>query len=253
MLPALRSAASGLLAHQLMMDVTADNLSNVNTPGFKRSLPRFEDLMGPAGGRGPEPLDRIGLGTRVREVRRDFAQGVVEQTENQLHLCVEGEGFLAVRLEDGTLGYVRAGVLGVDGEGRLTLNGRFLLEPPIRMPAGVWQPVIDERGTVRARVDGDREEEIGRIFLARFQNPQGLVLKGDCVLVPTAASGDPVINLPGEEGLGLLRQGFLERSNVDVAEEMVRMITALRAYQLNSRMLQASDEALDAANRIVRG
>lgn len=253
MLPALRSAASGLLAHQLMMDVTADNLSNVNTPGFKRSLPRFADLVGPADGRGSEPLDRIGLGTKPGEVKRDFRQGTVEQTENPLHLCVEGEGFFVVRLEDGTPGYVRAGVLGLDGEGRLTLNGRFLLEPPIRMPASVWRPVVDGSGIVRARLEGDREVEVGRIVLARFQNPQGLASRGDCILLPTEASGAPVVDFPGEGGLGLLRQGFLERSNVDVAEEMVRMITALRAYQLNSRMLQASDEALDAANRMVRG
>ncbi|MBC7254004.1 MAG: flagellar hook-basal body complex protein [Actinobacteria bacterium] len=253
MLPALRSAASGLLAHQLMMDVTADNLANVNTPGFKRALPRFTDLVGPAGGGGLEPLDRIGLGARPGEVSVDFRQGMVEQTENPLHLCVEGEGFFAVRLEDGTLGFLRAGVLGVDGGGRLTLNGHFLLEPPIRMPAGARQPVVDEKGVVMVRMDGQGEEEVGRIFLARFPNPQGLERRGDCLLVPTTASGDPVVNLPGEEGLGLLRQGFLERSNVEMAEEMVRMITALRAYQLNSRMLQASDEALDAANKIVRG
>lgn len=253
MLPALRSAASGLLAHQLMMDVTADNLANVNTPGFKRSLPRFTDLMGPNGERGAEPLDRIGLGTRPEQVGRDFRQGVAERTDNPYHLCVEGEGFLVIRLEDGTLGYSRAGVLGVDAQGRLTLNGRYFLEPPISLIPGERELVVDEMGTVRASSEGGQEEELGRILLARFPNPQGLEARGEGVFLATTASGDPVLNPPGEEGLGLLRQGCLERSNVDVAEEMVRMINALRAYQLNSRMLQAADESLDAANKMVRG
>jgi flagellar basal-body rod protein FlgG len=158
-----------------------------------------------------------------------------------------------VHLEDGSLGFMRAGVLGLDAEGRLTLNGRYFLEPPLRLDPGVTELVVDERGAVRVPVPGGGEEEIGRIILARFPNPQGLEARGDGIFVATAASGEPVADLPGEGGLGLLRQGCLERSNVDVADEMVRMITALRAYQLNSRMLQACDEALDAANRIVRG
>lgn len=252
MLPALRSAATGLIAHQAMMDVTANNLANVNTPGFKRSLPRFTDLLHPQAGRGGEPLDRIGGGVRVDEVRRDFRQGIMEATENPYHLCVEGEGFFAVRLEDGSLGFARAGILGVDASGRLTLNGRFFLEPPLQLPPGGKELVVDERGTVRVRTASGEERELGRIGLARFPNPEGLEARGDGIFLPTEASGQPVTALPGEEGTGLLRQGYLERSNVDVADEMVRMISALRAYQLNAKMVQASDEALDAANRIVR-
>ena len=252
MLPALRSAATGLLAHQVMMDVTAANLANVNTPAFKRSLPRFTDLLHPERGGGLEPLDRIGRGARVDEVRRDFRQGVMEATEDPYHLCVEGEGFFAVRLEDGSLGFTRAGVLGVDASGRVTLNGRFFLEPPLVVPPGGKELVVDERGTVRVRTASGEERELGRIPLARFPNPEGLEARGEGIFLPTAASGDPLTALPGEEGMGLLRQGYLERSNVDVADEMIRMITALRAYQLNAKMVQASDEALDAANRIVR-
>lgn len=253
MLPALRSAATGLLAHQVMMDVTAHNLANVNTPGFKRSLPRFSDLLYPEGRRGNEPLDRIGRGVRVDEVRRDLRQGMMEATENPYHLCVEGEGFFAVRLEDGSLGYTRAGIIGLDSEGRLTLNGRFFLEPPLQLPPGGKELMVDQRGTMRFRTPSGEERELGRIPLTRFNNPEGLEARGDGILLATEASGVPVSALPGEEGMGLLRQGYLERSNVDVADEMVRMISALRAYQLNAKMVQASDEALDVANRIVRG
>ncbi len=253
MLPALRSAATGLLAQQVVLDVTAHNLANVNTPGFKRSLPRFTDLLYPEGRRGNEPLDRIGRGVRVEEVRRDLSQGIMEATENPHHLCVEGEGFFAVRLEDGSLGYTRAGILGVDSSGRLTLNGRFFLEPSLLLPPGGRELVVDQRGTVRVRTASGEERELGRIPLARFPNPEGLEARGDGIFLATDAAGLPVSALPGEEGTGFLRQGYLERSNVDVADEMVRMISALRAYQLNAKMVQASDEALDVANRIVRG
>ncbi len=252
MLPALRSAASGLLAHQLMMDVTAHNLANVDTPGFKRSLPRFGDLVSTGGRAGAEPLDRIGSGVQTAEVRMDFRQGIMERTDSPYHLCVEGDGFFMVRLEDGSLGYTRAGVLGVDAGGRLTLNGRHFLEPPVVLPPGGKELAVDERGEVRVRTDSGQEERLGFIFLARFTNPQGLEARGGGVYVTTPASGEPVVNLPGEEGLGLLRQGYLERSNVDVADEMARMIFALRAFQFNSRMFQVVDESLDAANRMVR-
>lgn len=249
---ALRSAASGMSARQWAMDVTADNIANVSTPGFKGSSPRFTDLL-----YGVEPGSSgevaVGRGVRMSETRKDFSMGVLENDGERYHLAIEGEGFFQVRLPDGGLGYTRAGVIGVDGEGWITVGGGYLLEPPLRVPEGSSDLTVSSDGRVTVTSGEGEEVELGYIVLARFINPGGLLARGDGILSASEASGPPRTALPGGEGMGLLRQGFLERSNVDLAREMTALITSLRVYQLNARMVQVADQALGEANNIVRG
>ena len=238
----------------MAMDVTANNISNISTPGFKCATARFTDLLYGAE-RGASGNVAMGMGTRVSEVGRDFGMGALESSGNARHLAIEGEGFFQVRLPGGGVGYTRAGLLGVDGEGNLTLAAGLFLEPPLTLPEGAVASslAVDERGLVTATGADGKSVEVGRIVLARFVNPAGLEARGDGVLLPTGASGAPVSAVPGEAGAGLLRPGFVERSNVDLAREMVEMIAALRAYEMNAKMVQSADEAMGMANNIVRG
>ncbi len=252
MMQALRTAASGMSMQQLAMDVTANNISNLSTPGFKGSAPRFTDLL--YGARpGPNGDILTGMGAGVSEVRKDLSPGVLENTGDAYHLAIEGEGFFQVRLPGGGVGYTRAGLLGVDGEGNLVLAGGLYPEPPLRLPEGWTGLAVDERGLVTVTGTDGEAVEVGRLVLARFVNPAGLEARGDGVLLATEASGPPLSALPGEAGTGYLRQGFMESSNVDLAREMVEMITALRAYEMNAKMVQTADESMAVANNILRG
>ncbi|MBC7229595.1 MAG: flagellar hook-basal body complex protein [Actinobacteria bacterium] len=251
MMQAMRSAASGMSMQQLAMDVTANNISNVSTPGFKGYAPRFTDLLY-GSHRGPAGVVLVGMGAGVSEVRRDLASGAFENDGDPFHLAIEGEGFFQVRLPDGGVGYTRAGLLGVDGEGNLVVGAGMLLEPPLALPQGTSGFAVDERGLVTVTGADGKMIEVGRMVLARFVNPAGLEARGDGVLLATEASGPPLSALPGEGGAGFLRQGFLEYSNVDLAREMVEMITALRAYEMNAKMVQTADESLGVANNILR-
>ncbi|NPV60607.1 MAG: flagellar hook-basal body complex protein [Actinobacteria bacterium] len=252
MIQALRTAASGMSAQQLAMDVTANNISNLSTPGFKAGSARFTDLLY-AARRGPSGDIFLGMGAGVGEVRRDSALGVLENDGDSSHIAIEGEGFFQVRLPGGGVGYTRAGILGVDGEGNVVIAGGMLLDPPLTLPQGTSRFSVDERGLVTVTGEDGGTSEVGRIVLARFVNPAGLEARGDGVLLETPASGPPTSSVPGEAGTGLLRQGFLESSNVDLAREMVEMISALRAYEMNAKMVQTADESLAAANNILRG
>ncbi len=237
--------------HQLAMDVTANNISNISTPGFKGSVSRFTDLL--YGARpGPNGEILTGMGAGVSEVRKDFSSGALENVGDPYRLAIDGEGFFQVRLPGGGVGYTRAGLLGVDGDGNLILSNGLYLEPPLRLPEGWSGLQVDERGLVTVTgAEGD-VLEVGRLVLARFMNPAGLEARGDGVLLATEASGPPMSALPGEAGTGLLRQGFVESSNVDLAREMVEMITALRAYEMNAKMVQTADESMAVANNILR-
>lgn len=244
------------------IDNIANNLSNVNTAGFKRARVSFQDLvyqnMGVAGAPSTESTQyptgmQIGLGTRPISTSKQHSQGVLMQTENPLDLAIEGEGLFQVTMPDGTIAYTRDGAFKIDGEGNLVTSDGFKLEPAITIPADATAITVGADGTITALTPGSPEpQEIGKISLARFINPAGLMATGRNLLVETAASGSPVIGDPGMEGMGTLASGFLEMSNVDVVKEMVEMIRAERAYQINSRVIKGADEMMQIIADIKR-
>jgi len=262
MMRALWSAATGMLAKQLDMDVIANNLANVNSAGFKKSRVDFQDLMYQTirtagstvaqGSRVPTGI-QVGLGTRAAAIQKVFSQGDFIQTENPLDLVIEGDGFFQVLLPDGSTAYTRTGAFKVDSEGRVVTSDGFVMEPELVVPANAVDISIGTDGTVTIQVAGENTPtELGQIQLARFLNPGGLMSIGRNLYKPTAASGDPAVGTPGLEGIGTIAQKFLEMSNVKVVEEMVNMIIAQRAYEVNSKAIQTSDEMLAAANNLRR-
>ncbi len=262
MMRALWSAATGMLAKQLDMDVIANNLANVNSAGFKKSRVDFQDLMYQTirtagstvaqGSRVPTGI-QVGLGTRAAAIQKVFSQGDFIQTENPLDLVIEGDGFFQVLLPDGSTAYTRTGAFKVDSEGRVVTSDGFVMEPELVVPANAVDISIGTDGTVTIQAAGENAPtELGQIQLARFLNPGGLVSIGRNLYKPSAASGDPAVGTPGLEGIGTIAQKFLEMSNVKVVEEMVNMIIAQRAYEVNSKAIQTSDEMLAAANNLRR-
>lgn len=262
MLRALWTAASGMTAQQLNVDVIANNLANVNTSGFKRSRIDFQDVLyqtdrvpGSVSAKGSQlPTGiQVGLGTRPGSIYKLNNQGTFAQTDNDLDVAIEGDGFLQVAMPDGTTAYTRDGSLKKDRDGRLCTADGYPLEPAITIPANALSVTIAPDGTVAVSVAGQKEQQtIGSIQLANFVNPSGLSAMGRNLLNATAASGDPVTGQPDSNGLGRLQKGYLEQSNVDVVQEMVGMIVAMRAYEVNSKAIQTSDEMLQVANQVRR-
>ena len=260
--PALRAAATGMMAQQTRTEVIANNLANVNTPGFKRSRAHFEDLLyqtvqGTQVIGDPDaetaPAIQVGRGTRLAGVQRMHEQGPLEQTNRNLDVAIEGEGFLQIGLPNGETAYSRDGSLQISDQGVLVTSGGYAVQPPIRVPQDASSLVISNTGVVSVQRGQDiMPTEIGRIELARFANPSGLLSMGQNLLAPTASSGQPVTGFPGDEGMGRLQQGSLEGSNVEIVQEMVEMITAMRAYEINSKAIKTSDEMGQMANNITR-
>lgn len=259
---ALWSAATGMLAKQLNMDVIANNLANLNTVGFKKSRVDFQDLMYQnlraagttvaEGAKVPSGI-QVGLGTRPAAIQRIFSQGDFVQTENPLDLVIEGDGFFQVLMPDGSIAYTRDGAFKMDSEGRIVTSDGFSVEPELVIPPEAVDITIGSDGTVSVMLAGQEEpQEMGKIELARFVNPAGLTSIGRNLFKSTAASGQPMIGTPGLEGFGTIAQGFLEMSNVKVVEEMVNMIIAQRAYEVNSKAIQTSDDMLAIANNLKR-
>lgn len=262
MMRALWTAASGMIGQQYKIDTTANNLANVNTTGFKKSRVDFQDLLYQtvryagtpvtAGAQIPTGI-QIGHGVRPVATQRLFTQGTFQQTDNPLDLVIEGDGFFQVLLPDGSIRYTRDGAFKRDSDGRLVTSDGFPLEPEIRIDENALSINIGSDGTVSIQLPGqDEPEEIGKIQLARFVNPAGLKSDGRNLYLPTAASGPPIVGEPGLDGFGNLAQGYLEMSNVQVVEEMVSMIVAQRAYETNSKAIQAADEMLHTANNLRR-
>lgn len=262
MMRALWTAATGMLAKQLNMDVIANNLANLNTAGFKKSRVDFQDLMYQTlrtsgttvaeGAKVPVGI-QVGLGTRPAAVQRMFSQGDFVQTENPLDLVIEGDGFFQVLLPDGGVVYTRDGAFKVDSQGRIVTSDGSPLEPELVIPPEALNISIGRDGTVSVLLAGETEpQEIGKIELARFVNPAGLAGIGRNLFRSTAASGEPITGTPGLDGFGTISQGFLEMSNVKVVEEMVNMIIAQRAYEVNSKAIQTSDDMLSIANNLKR-
>lgn len=260
MMRALFTAATGVGAQQLRVDVIANNLANANTVGFKRSRGEFQDLlyetMRPAGSKSslntqvPSGI-QIGEGTRAAAVKRLFMQGALRQTENQLDLAIEGDGFFQVTQPNGEIAYTRAGAFSLDRDGRLTTPDGFPVEPQITIPSDATSIAIGADGIVSVVQSGTTTtSEIGNITLVRFPNASGLKGTGRNLFTPTDASGDPEEGTPGEMGFGTIAQGFLENSNVSVAEELVDMIIAQRAYEINARVIQTADHMLEFSNNL---
>jgi flagellar basal-body rod protein FlgG len=262
MIRALYTAATGMEAQQLQIDVIANNLANVNTSGFKKSRADFQDLLyqtirAPGAAttnntQSPTGI-QVGLGARPAAVARINTQGDYTQTGNALDVAIEGTGFLQVTLPDGTAAFTRAGALKLDNQSRLVNSDGMPLEPVISIPDGAQDVNVGQDGVVSAILPGQSAgTQIGQIQTVRFSNPAGLRALGKNLLQETETSGPPQVGTPGQENRGTLLQGFLENSNVSVVEELVGLITGQRAYEVTSKAIQTADEMLRATNAIVR-
>lgn len=264
MLRALWTSASGMQAQQLNIDTIANNLANVNTIGFKRSRVEFQDLpyqtltmpgvtsSSTSGTQVPTGA-QVGHGSRPVATRKIFAQGNYKQTDVSLDLVIEGKGFFQVIGPDGNLAYTRAGAFKLDSQGRIVTADGFRLQPDIIIPSEATDVSISPDGTVEVITPGQNTpQSVGNIELVRFPNPSGLKSIGKGLLKPTGSSGQTTTGTPGQSGFGTLLQGFLEMSNVQLVEEMVGLITAQRAYEVNSKGIQAADQMLNIANNLRR-
>lgn len=258
MLRALRTAALGMSAQQAAVDNTANNLANVNTTGYKRQTLVFQDLLYQTiqtGGRGDGPAAtlQVGHGAAAVATTRSFTQGGLTETGNALDLAITGDGFYQVGRPDGTVAYSRDGTLTMDASGRVVTQSGLAIEPPIEIPPEATEIQVSPEGVVTIRVQGEADPvEVGTLELARFSNPAGLRAIGDNLYEQTVSSGEPTLAPPGEDGNGLVRQGYLEASNVDVVQEMVSLISSQRAYELNSKMVTTAEEMLQIANNLKR-
>lgn len=262
MLRSLWTAASGMSGQQFNIDTISNNLANVNTTGYKKNRVDFEDLLYQtvrfagtqvtAGAQIPVGIE-VGHGVRPIATQKIFTPGSYRQTDNPLDLAIEGDGFFQILLPDGTVAYTRDGSFKRDGQGRVVTSDGFALEPEIVIPEDALEVTIGSDGTVSVLLPGDSvPRAIGQIELVRFVNPAGLSSLGQNLYQETAASGFPMVGTPSLDGFGALAQGWLEISNVQVVEEMVNLIIAQRAYETNSRAIQASDEMLQTANNLRR-
>jgi len=260
-LRAFSTAATGMSAQQTIVDVIANNLANINTNGFKRSQVDFQDLVYlrlaepgrevAAGIQAPSGFE-IGNGVRPVSTLKVFTQGEMQNTGRSLDIAIEGNGFLEVTMPDGTSRYTRDGSLRVDANGNLVTSGGYKLKPAVTIPPQARSINIGKDGTVTVFVGSQSTATVvGRITLVRFANPTGLASEGGNLLSETPASGPPVVGTPGQVGMGTIQQGFLERSNVQMVQELVDLITAQRAYEINSRAIKAGDEMLNTANRLI--
>lgn len=262
MLKAMRTAASGMIAQQMNVDNIANNLANLNTTGFKRSKIEFQDVLyqnlrnpGTAtalGAQVPTGL-AIGYGARAVATVRQYSAGDLQMTGNPLDLAISGDGFFQFQHPDGSTVYSRDGALKISAEGRIVNSDGYYLLPEITLPEDTSSISIGRDGVVEVLQAGqDDPAEVGQIELARFVNPSGLLALGRNVLQVTSASGDPIIDIPTQNGLGQLDQGSLEMSNVQVVDEMINMIVAQRAYEMNSKAIQTADDMASIANNLKR-
>ena len=264
MIRSLYSAATGMKAQQLFVDNISNNLANVNTMGFKKSKLEFEDLLYQTMEEPGENISdqninptglQVGLGVKPAGTQKIFSQGSLVQTENKLDFAIQGDGFFQVTRPDGSTAYTRDGAFKLSDDGYIVTTSGYLLEPEIVLPvdADAEQFTIDTNGKIYMKmVNEDVLEEVGQLELARFINPAGLKSLGGNLYESTAASGEPVVNEPGLEGMGTLSQGYLEASNVQIVEEMVNMIMAQRAYEIASKGVTTSEEMLQVANQLKR-
>jgi len=262
MLRSLRTAALGMAAQQLNVDTIANNLANVNTTGYKKSSVEFQDLLyeniesGSASGR--DGLEKpggiqIGLGNKPVSTYKSFSQGNITETGNSLDIAINGKGFFQVQQPDRSYAFTRDGAFRINSTGSLVTSSGLKVFPEITMPEGVSGIQISQDGIVSVIIDGQVDpEEVGQFELATFMNPAGLKALGGNLYAQTEASGDPSYGLAAEEGFGQVVQGYLEKSNVDVVQEMINLIVAQRAYEINSKAVKTADELLSMTNNIKR-
>ena len=254
MMRSLSIAKTGLEAQQTQLDAITHNLANTATNGYKRSRAVFEDLLyqnirqagGPTTQETTLPTGlQLGTGTRAVATSRDFSQGSLSQTGNSLDLAINGQGFFQVQMADGTTAYTRDGAFQVDANGQLVTASGYPVSPAITIPPNAQTITIGKDGTVSATVPGSTAPQaLGQLQLASFMNPAGLDPRGGNLFAETAASGTPQTGNPASNGLGAINQGAVEGSNVNVVEELVAMIQAQRAYEINSKAIQTSDQML---------
>ena len=260
MIRSLWVAKTGLEAQQTNVDVISNNLANVSTNGFKRQRPVFEDLLyqtlrqpgaqSTQQTQGPSGL-QLGTGVRPVATARIFTTGNLQNTGNPLDLAVNGNGFFQVTLPDGSVSYTRDGAFQLDNQGQVVTSNGYPLQPTITIPPNAVSITVGSDGTVSVLAAGaTAPTQVGQIQLANFINPAGLQARGENLFLETAASGTAQTNVPGTNGLGALNQGFVETSNVNVTEELVNLITAQRAFEINSRSIQSSDQMLQKLTQL---
>lgn len=261
MLRALSTAATGMIGQQNYLDVISNNIANVNTTGFKKSRVEFQDMLSQAvktpgaminqGTFQPVGIE-YGLGVKTASTTKIFSQGTAVSTDRNLDVAIQGEGFLQVMKTDGTLAYTRDGSLKIDSMGQLCTTDGLLIQPQTAIPSDAKEIDITEDGNISVTTGSDTTQTIvGTIQLVRFQNPSGLLSIGHNLYVETAASGNPIQDTPGQNGMGTIQQGFLEGSNVQVVEELIGLIKAERAFESNSKIINASSDILKETNQMV--
>ena len=260
MLRSLTTAATGMIAQQNNLDVVANNVANVNTTGFKKSRAEFQDLLSTAirtpgamitqGTYQPVGVE-IGLGVKTSATRKIMTGGVMQNTGGKYDMAIEGEGFLQVMKEDGSLAYTRDGCLQVDSLGQLCTNDGLLIQPSVSIPRDATEITITQDGNISVTLPGQTQQSIvGSLQLVKFQNPSGLLSIGHNLYKETQASGNPVQDTPGQNGLGLIQQCMLEGSNVQIVDELVGLIKAERAFESNSKIINASSSILQLTNQM---
>ena len=262
MMRAMWSAAAGMNVQQMNMDTISNNLANVNTTGFKKARANFEDLLyqtiNLAGTNSSNTTQipagiQLGHGAKLQSLQKQYSTGNLRQTANRFDMAIEGDGFFKVTMPDGTLSYTRDGGFTTDQNGALVNPSGYLLDPQITIPQDTLSVTIAGDGTVSVTQTGQTQpQQVGQITISHFVNPTGLNQIGRNLLQPTLASGDAIDGVPGTDGLGTIAQGFLEVSNVDVAEEMVNMIIGQRAYEANSKTIQTVDQMLQLVTNLKR-
>jgi flagellar basal-body rod protein FlgG len=259
---ALAIAATGMNAQQLNVEVIANNIANINTTGFKRARAEFTDLLYQAeraagtpnrGGGEPVPEGaQIGLGVRTAAVRNLHQQGALANTGNRFDLALNGRGWFQVAGPEGEVLYTRAGSFNKNANGQLVTIDGYLVQPAITVPADATEVLVNETGQVFARVGSGELQTLGQLTLANFANEVGLDPLGGNLYRESTASGAPVVGVPGNPGFGTVNQGYLENSNVDPVKEITELISAQRAYEMNSKVIQAADEMFATVAKGIR-
>ena len=261
MLRSLTTAATGMIAQQNYLDTIANNIANVNTTGFKKSRIEFQDLLSQVaktpgamiyqGTFQPVGIE-MGLGVKTAATTRVFTQGTAISTARNLDIEIEGEGFLQIMKEDGSLAYTRDGSLKVDAMGQLCTTDGLLVQPQTSIPTDASEINITQDGNISVKVGTSTTQTmVGQIQLVKFQNPSGLLSVGHNLYVETPGSGTPIQNTPGQNGMGTIQQGFLEGSNVQIVDELIGLIKAERAFESNSKIINASSDILKQTNNLV--
>lgn len=261
MINSLYTAATGMWTQQFKMDTVSNNIANVDTAGYKKIKAEFQDLIynyskntGAATAQNSTTPTGIyvGHGVKLAATTKIFTQGNLENTGNALDLAITGDGFFQIQLQDGRIAYTRDGQFKLDSQGRVVTANGLLLSPAIVVPQNAVSLTVSPDGIVSVELADGTIQQLGTITLVRFVNPAGLKSIGDNLYLQTNASGEPIEGVGGQDGFGTIMQGYVEKSNVDVVKEMVDMITAMRAYEFNSRSIITADQMLQTASNLRR-